>query len=195
MQSFSCIILAGGRSSRMGSDKALLKVQQQCILLEHMINLALSCGAADLIVSRSPELRNDSLKQIVFVDDEYQHQGPLAGLHACLPRCQQNRVLVLPVDMPALSEDMLRVLLDSSTSACFKDYELPFLIVTNSVQRETLIRFITQQLESPKSRCSIRGMLNYLQVDELPITDEVRMLNTNSPEQWQQFLALQKNEA
>lgn len=193
MQPFSCIILAGGLSSRMGCDKALLPVRQHRILLTHMVQLAQSAGAAEVLVSRSPALQPEALGHISFVADEYVQQGPLAGLHACLPACKYERILVLPVDMPALTEDMLKTILNSTTSACFQGYELPLVITTNTTKLEALHGFITQQLENPNARRSIREMLNYLQVNELPVMNEERMLNTNSANQWQQFLALLEN--
>ena len=190
MQPLSCIILAGGLSSRMGRDKALLPICQQHDLLTHMVNLARSAGAANILVSRSPALQPEALGYVPFIADHYSQQGPLAGLQACLPECKHERILVLPVDMPALTKDVLKMLLKSTTSACFKGYELPLLIVAESGQRDQLQRFLNEQLQSANARRSIRSMLHFLQVNELPATHEQHMLNTNSPEQWRLFLSL-----
>lgn len=190
MQPLSCIILAGGLSSRMGRDKAFLPICQQHDLLTHMVNLARSAGAANILVSRSPALQPEALGYIPFIADYYPQQGPLAGLQACLPNCNYERILVLPVDMPALNNEVLQMLLNSTTSACYKGYELPLLIVADSGQRDQLQRFLNEQLQSANARRSIRSMLHFLQVNELPVMHKQHMLNTNSPEQWQLFLSL-----
>ena len=87
---FSALILAGGKSSRMGRDKALLSINGQS-LLAHMQQLAIDSGAAEVLVSRN---------QPGFINDTEHQAGPLAGILAALAHCTTSQLLVLPVDTP-----------------------------------------------------------------------------------------------
>jgi|GEM_PF-498884 len=189
MQPFSCILLAGGFSSRMGSDKALLPmaVNQEHDLLQHMLQIAQLSGAQQVVVSRDPSLQLANQTGFEFVADHYPKLGPLAGLHACLPVCEHERVLVLPVDMPALSLPLLKSLTQHTTSAYFEGYEMPCLLYRSAA----LNAFLTEQLTDPNARRSIRSVLNWLDADAVTLPsgeDEIALLNTNTPAEWQSFM-------
>ncbi|MCH8501094.1 MAG: molybdenum cofactor guanylyltransferase [Aliidiomarina sp.] len=193
MQPFSCILLAGGMSSRMGRDKALLPISparacaDEHVLLQHMAKIAQLSGAEQIVVSRDPKLQLPTQTQFLFVADQYPQLGPLAGLHACLPFCDYDRVLVLPVDMPALSVELLSSLVSSPNPAYFEGYEMPCLLYRNAA----LEAFLAEQLVNPNARRSIRSLINWTAAEALPLpssVDERALLNTNTPEQWQRFL-------
>lgn len=106
---FDAAVLAGGRSSRMGTDKALLAVGHQT-LLERQVALAWSLEPGEVLVSgRRPEalraLRARGLP------DEAPGLGPLGGLATVLAAARAPHVLVIAVDMPALSAAFLARLL------------------------------------------------------------------------------------
>ncbi len=105
---FSAAVLAGGRSSRMGRDKAALPYHG-ATLLEHQLSKLRALGIGDLMISgsaaRIPGARN--------VPDVYPGQGPLGGIHACLAAAKHTAVLFLSVDTPLLPAETLRALLDA----------------------------------------------------------------------------------
>lgn len=212
MQPFSCILLAGGLSSRMGRDKALLQLPDTTDsashdvndLLQHMMHLAQLSGAQQVVVSRDPSLRGAAHADYQFVADQFPRLGPLAGLHACLPQCHYERVLVLPVDMPLLSVGLLTNLASSTTSSYFAGYEMPCLLYRS----DALQHFLSEQLTSQTARRSVRSLLHWLDAEALPIpshtipshnipsdtipsgNNEFTLMNTNSPSDWQMFIEL-----
>jgi len=103
---FTGVILAGGRSSRMGRDKAGLLWEGRTFLRLQAEKLR-SLGARELLVSGA----GLSLPDARTVPDLYPDRGPLGGLHACLKGASCPRVLVLAVDLPLVSEEILRDLL------------------------------------------------------------------------------------
>lgn len=110
----SGLILAGGRSSRMGRDKAGLVLPGGATLLERQAALLKSVGAATLLVS----VRRGaacSLPGAIRVEDTLADAGPLAGVAAGLRAAPRGLVVVLAVDMPALEETHLRRLIDLAT--------------------------------------------------------------------------------
>ncbi len=107
--SFDAVILAGGRSSRMGVDKARLRVGAET-LLERQVHIAREAGAAQLFVScRSKE--DYPLPGVVPLPDQQKDGGPMEGIANALEATRAERLLVLAVDLPALSLDYVNWLL------------------------------------------------------------------------------------
>jgi molybdopterin-guanine dinucleotide biosynthesis protein A len=97
---FSGVILAGGRSSRMGTDKALLEIDGQQ-LWRRQYDLLAQAGASEHFVSVRPE--QDWLPNAIKrVDDKTADCGPLAGLVAVAEQVNGTHLIVLAVDLPRL---------------------------------------------------------------------------------------------
>jgi molybdenum cofactor guanylyltransferase len=91
-------VLAGGRSSRMGQDKALLEVGSRS-LVDLALDKLRSIGvAAPCIVGA----RSDLTSHAPVVHDLHPGCGPLSGIEAALAASAQPLNLFLPVDMPLL---------------------------------------------------------------------------------------------
>ena len=105
-------ILAGGKSSRFGSDKALALWNGQP-LLAHAIGAFTDLGLTPRIVCRDPlpyfQWAN------AFVTSERPDLGPLEGLRVSLKSSSQEFALILTGDMPLIRERHLRTLLDATT--------------------------------------------------------------------------------
>jgi molybdopterin-guanine dinucleotide biosynthesis protein A len=91
------IILAGGRNSRMGRDKASLPWQDSDFL--HTILQKLSTVCSELIVV-SNTLRNENIPGVRFVADIIPQRGPLSGIHAGLSLASSQLSFVTACDMP-----------------------------------------------------------------------------------------------
>lgn len=99
MSQATAIILAGGKSTRMGTDKALIKVNDDN-MLEAAIRV-LAGGFSELIVSANN--RNYESLKIKTVSDVFPGRGPLAGLHAGLQASGNDVNFVVPCDMPFIN--------------------------------------------------------------------------------------------
>ena len=113
---FSALLLAGGRSTRMGRDKALLSHPASGLsLLAHQATLLRSLpGCAELLLSAPAERGYEltgALADARLVPDAAPDCGPLAGLAAGLNAATQSCLLVLAVDLPFVSRDYLGRLL------------------------------------------------------------------------------------
>ena len=101
----SGVILAGGESQRMGSDKSLLPLQG-ARFIDHIYARLRPLFEEVIIVTNSPELYHDLPCR--KVPDIYLKQGALAGIHAGLSQVQQPRAFVVGCDMPFISEKVVR---------------------------------------------------------------------------------------
>lgn len=111
---FSAVILAGGKSSRMGRDKAWLPLVGQP-LLARQIELVRELAPEEIFISGRTVTDYTSFGCPVLTD-EFADAGPLAGIAAGLEAASAPLVLVLAVDMPEMTSAMLRELLERCVS-------------------------------------------------------------------------------
>ena len=107
----SGLILAGGRSSRMGRDKALLTLPDGRTLLERQVDILRAAGVTTVLVSIRTDLEL-TLPNVTRVHDAVADAGPLAGIAAGLRAAPAGSLLVLAVDMPAVQAAHLRQLVE-----------------------------------------------------------------------------------
>lgn len=102
---FDVAILAGGRSTRMGCDKALLVFEGRT-LLARQVDLAWTLGPqAVYVAGRTPAELGDLKAH--GLPDAHPGQGPLGGLATVLATTQSAQVLLLAVDLPMLTREFL----------------------------------------------------------------------------------------
>jgi molybdenum cofactor guanylyltransferase len=103
----AAFILAGGKSSRMGTDKAFIPFEGRTLLAR----------ALDVARSVTPEICivGDRAKFGAFapvVEDIFPGCGPLGGIHAALRSSSADLNLIVAVDMPFVMPDLLRYLVE-----------------------------------------------------------------------------------
>lgn len=113
---YSLVLLAGGKSSRMGANKAELLYRGKPFLA-HMLEKAHALGIEKCYISGSGENWPD----VVTVPDRYANRGPLGGLHACMQAVDTPYCLVLPVDAPLLPQFVAEALVQAHRARAEKD--------------------------------------------------------------------------
>ncbi len=106
---FAAAVLAGGRSSRLGTDKAFLPWAGQR-LLDRLLDRLSALGPAELVISGRPGI-DYAATGVRVVFDSVADQGPLGGLAAVLEAITIPHVVLVAVDLPAMTPDFLRRLL------------------------------------------------------------------------------------
>lgn len=99
----SGFVLAGGRSSRMGTDKAALLLNGRT-LLQHAIEIVESVTRGPVSILGSRQLYGVYGR---VIEDLYPGCGPLAGIHAALAQSRTGFNLIIAVDTPFLSHQLL----------------------------------------------------------------------------------------
>jgi molybdopterin-guanine dinucleotide biosynthesis protein A len=99
----NAFVLAGGRSTRMGRDKALLELNGR-----PLIKIALEKLRVLVFTPRIAGSRSDLSSFAPAIPDNYPDSGPLGGIEAALAASNTELNLFLPVDLPLLSVEFLR---------------------------------------------------------------------------------------
>jgi molybdopterin-guanine dinucleotide biosynthesis protein A len=102
---FSAVILAGGRSSRMGRDKAFLSFNGKP-LIEHSLGIVRDAGASEVLISGRVGQDFSTLNCPVLLDAT-PGCGPLGGIERGLSVAKYSLVLVLAVDLPHMAPECL----------------------------------------------------------------------------------------
>lgn len=104
----SAVVLAGGQSSRMGADKALLLLDDRTVI-ECILDVLEDVAADVFIVGERPEYHTFG---VPVYPDRVSGAGPLAGLETALRLAKHDRVLLTGCDMPFLNVGLLRAMAD-----------------------------------------------------------------------------------
>tara|TARA_Y100000385_G_scaffold93763_1_gene96867 strand:+ start:776 stop:1357 length:582 start_codon:yes stop_codon:yes gene_type:complete len=106
----SGIILAGGKSSRMGSDKALLLYNNKTFL-EHVVCAIKPLVDDILIISNNKEHQVDDCSTI---PDLILNSGPIAGVYTGLKHTKTENNLVLSCDIPLVQTSILELIIKNN---------------------------------------------------------------------------------
>ncbi len=191
------IILAGGLSSRMGTDKAGL-VLGESTLIESLVLRFADVNGPVLVVARPDQ--EIAVGTASVVRDVYLNVGPLGGLHAGLAASPDDRNFTLACDMPFASPELARCLIPLLAD---HDAVVPMLDrgpePLYAVYRKSCLRAVESAIVN--NRLRMRDVLETLDVlyiaqSELQAHDpDIRSFtNINTPEDYQEAVRLARNE-
>lgn len=177
---WNALLLAGGRSTRMGRDKAMLDWHGQPLLaaqLQHLKQL----GATQLRVSGDyPEYGG--------IPDTHPDLGPIGGLHGALAAATDGCWLVVPIDMPVLQWSHLQPLIEAPpalSAICYRHHMLPLRLILDDRVRMLLNVLIDRP--DPQLGRSLRALhagLAGAYID-CPNALLAGLSNCNTPQEWQ----------
>ncbi|MFP5107301.1 molybdenum cofactor guanylyltransferase [Neobacillus sp. C211] len=160
MMKAAAIILSGGKSSRMGTNKALLKINEKTNIERIADTLKLSFNDIILVTNHPEDYQFLGLK---MVSDYYPDKGPLAGVHAGLLSSKYDTNFIVACDMPFVSGELAEVLVNKSG-----DYDAVIPVI-NGVQHPLFAVFqkrvadkAAQRIEADRLR--MKHLLDHLNV-------------------------------
>ena len=169
------LVLAGGASRRMGRDKARLPIKGKA-LGKIMADTLRAAGCDPVLISGPNDIK-----------DVFLGQGPLAGIHAAFDHLgKAEALLIVPVDMPALSPDSLKVLAETDGEAVFyAGQSLPLKLANVPHIRQRLEAILSQDGGDWSIRSFVCGLsahkldvrgLSVLELTNLNTPDDVKTL-------------------
>ena len=186
-KNYSLLLLAGGKSSRMGENKAKLLYEGKTFV-ENLISKGRQLEIDQIYVS-GLEVENE---EVQVVEDIFKERGPLGGIHACMKQIKTPFCLVLPVDVPQIPVEVLEELLKFHEN--HSNQQVPILL-EHGDRREYLIGIypvkavaciedlIREHSASVYALLKTWGFLCYT----MEIL-EWQVANINTPEAYQQLL-------
>lgn len=186
-QSVTGVILAGGKSSRMGKNKATMVLGGQR-LIDRAVAVMRAVFPSVLLVTNTPEVYADL--GLPMVADVYPDKGSLGGIYSAISHATTPHCCVVACDMPFLNAAMLRYL---STYAAAYDVVIPDVLgelqTLHAVYSKACLPAMLRRLEA--NRLQIIGFFPEVRVrtvtaDELtPFDPELLAFqNLNTPEEF-----------
>lgn len=193
--SLSAIVLAGGKSSRMGRDKSLLPFGERT-MIEHLASILRPVFSETLvIVDRKMKFTGLDLRGAAVHEDRFPGRGPLGGIYTGLAESGHGAACVVTCDMPFVDGDFLRQLAgfweESYDALCLENPEgelEPFPGIYHRQSRH-LARLLLEG-----GQLSVRLFLRVAAVKVLTIeTKKIRVFtNLNTVEDYYQALEEKK---
>jgi len=184
-----CVIFAGGKSSRMGSNKALLPFAGFDTLTEYQHNRVSKIFKNVYISCRDKNLFNFSAN---FIEDSNSDTiaAPTFGFIAAFESLQHSEIFVLSVDAPFIDASIIQKLLkedSSSNDATIAQTPQGNQPLCGIYHRSLLPQFYTMQ-ESKQHR--LGQLLKNSKTKFIHFEDEEKFLNLNNPQEYQKALKL-----
>lgn len=165
------VVLVGGRSSRMGQNKALLEYKGMP-LVEHAQTTLHMPEVTKIILG-------GRLDGYETVPDITPHEGPAKAMaHIMESHPDFDGYLFVPVDMPLLGSDTLHRLLQQEVSAFYEGWPLP--------------TYIRKDAAINKDCKSVRALLDAMGAKSIKpdMVHQSQFMNVNSPDEWKILEAL-----
>ncbi len=180
-------MLAGGRSARMGRDKALLPFRGGVLAASIASAVAQAAGTAVLVGNPALGERTG----YPAIPDRFPGEGPLGGILTALAHSRAEWNLIVACDMPALDAPFLRKLLDAAEAAG-ADVLLPR---GPSGRPEPLCAVYRLSALPPlevafaSGARKITAALAGLRAAPYDVTEMTPLQNVNTPEDWSPYAA------
>ncbi|MGA9641800.1 MAG: molybdenum cofactor guanylyltransferase [Terriglobales bacterium] len=107
----AAFLQAGGKSSRMGENKAFINFQGETLLARALATLRAACHEVTIV--GDPAI---FAPHAPVISDIFPNCGPLAGIHSALAHSPAELNLILAVDMPFVTANLLQFLFDAAAS-------------------------------------------------------------------------------
>lgn len=172
------IVLAGGQSTRMGCDKALLKYNNKK-LIDHMLDLINTLQINNYYVS-------GNFEGYPCIKDLIHQQGPVGAIYSVIQQMDQEKYshcLFVPVDMPLLTADILETMMEESTNVeaiYYSKHPLPLLL---RISETTRLKISTVIKNRYNHKLSLKNLLESIKNKQLQMekTKIDCFLNVNYP--------------
>lgn len=189
------IILSGGKSSRMGSDKALLKIDNETVI-ERITNLMNSIFSVVFIVTNTPE--DYKFLNVPLYEDIYKNKGPLSGIHSGLVHSSTDKNFFISCDLPLISEELIRHIIEFNSEKfiryCFADGRHHYLagVYCKEIipEIEGILKSSSKQVDKKDQKFSVKSLLKsfeaeIINVEQLHFYNKNLFFNLNTPEDFE----------
>jgi len=193
MLSTPCILFAGGKSSRMGEDKALLPFGAFSTLTEYQYSRLSKIFLSVYISTKDPKKFHFPANFIVDSPSLQESYAPTAGFISAFETLSSERLFVLSVDTPFIGEYEINKLMEQDTpnsDATVAKTQQGVEAMCGIYHRSLLDSFRSMQ---QNNRHKLVDLLQKSKTNYLLFENEKAFLNLNYPDEYKEALLLVNN--
>lgn len=193
------VILTGGKSTRMGQDKSVMRMGEETII-GHLYRMMSGLFSRVIIIGEASA--GSGVDNVEVYPDLYPGNGPLGGIHTGMINAAAEKIFLLPCDAPLLTPEIIKILVEHPSAK-------PIIIPRGAGFIQHLIGLFSVSLlldiekvldrgdigiagRNPE-KCSIGRFINAHahEIVEFPVADYPdEFLNLNSPVDYEVLLRL-----
>lgn len=180
MTGFTAVLLCGGKSQRMGFDKALLKIEGEYVLLKTVKQLEILFPKV-LLVTNCRNKFPAPFTAIEIIEDGYVEKGPLGGVTTALENIETNGLFLMACDIPRIDTALVYKMAEYT-----KNHDIVICKHNNRLEplfafyKTTCLSIFQQQLDGGED-WRIRKNFHQFSVKELVIDSSQVVGNVNTP--------------
>ena len=195
------VILAGGKSTRMGSNKSLLTVVGITII-ERVVNLMNDLFSSVILITNQKE--EYAFLNLPMYEDIYKDIGPLAGIHSALINTTTEKNFIISCDIPLMTPDVIKYLIEYPTqkpiTITIADhfiqqlcgvYSISIVPVIEKIVKENIDSSIDERNPEQKKRgCRVMHLVKTVDSEIIDIEKEYKdyipgtFFNMNNPSEY-----------
>lgn len=194
---FTGYILTGGKSSRMGEDKAFLKIGEKTFIENAAAALKPNCEKVKAVLNKTQNHFVEKLAaDVAPIFDRYENRGAMGGIHAALEDCKTAFAVILAVDLPFVTSEAIAKLCEIADAsnkylACVPRQPDGKLQPLCAVYRADYCLPALEKLLDETDSASVRDFLEiifprYISAENLSANENL-LHNVNRPEDFRQI--------
>ncbi len=198
----TAVILSGGKSSRMGTNKSFLKIGDKTII-ERLRDLLQSMFKDVILITNDPD--DYKFLGLPIYEDIFRHRGPLAGIHSGLKHSKTNLNFIISCDLPLMTVEMINYLIDYKTDKLITvakadgfiqqlagKYSKECLSPAEKILNE-VVNNENRDVVQKKRKCNVLSLMDLvgaeiISVESLPFYNEDLYFNMNHTEDYKLLL-------
>ena len=191
MDKYVGIVLAGGKSRRMGKDKSLLDLYGKT-LLQRIIDEQKKLLNEVYVIGKGTENFNNA----IGIYDKIENKGPIGGVYTALSEIKSDKYLISPCDMPFLGQVELNEIIERS-----KDCECDAIIAESDKGYEPLVAIYDSKIfplmhkNIENGNYAVRALFNQINKKfikfEAKIFEKDVFFNINYPDDYNNAIKIQ----
>ncbi len=198
----TAIILSGGKSSRMGRNKSLLKIGDKTFVERVRDQMQQIFKDVALITNTPAEYK---FLDLPIYEDIYKHKGPLAGIHSGLLNSSTDTNFIISCDLPLITNEMIEYLIDFQTNKLITiaradgyiqqlagKYSKDCLVTAEDILKEQ-VNIENRNTKQRKRGCNVLKLIDkvgaeIISAESLPFYNEDLYFNVNKTEDYNLLL-------
>ncbi|KAA6229999.1 molybdenum cofactor guanylyltransferase [Campylobacter sp. LR291e] len=188
LSTLNCVILCGGKSSRMKQDKSLLSVSENENLTQFLIDKFKDIFKEIFVSAKNDKFNN--VFKLIKDDENYDFYASMLGLYSILKTFKNEFVFIICVDYPLIEKKHIEKM------ATFLDKNYKAIIAQSKQKKHFLCGFYHSSLANlckenlDKNELKIENLLNNIPYKSVEFDDEKSFLNLNFYDDYLKFKGL-----